>query len=77
MPLTVPEEKLPKFAEFEKQVAPKRAEIEKMTEQQFDLLAPKARAEVSRTVDAGRGQLRGELIAMAMAEGGRTHGGAP
>ena len=48
-----------------------------LLEQQFDLLAPKARAEVSRTVDAGRGQLRGELIAMAMAEGGRTHGGAP
>jgi hypothetical protein len=48
-----------------------------LLEQQFELLAPKAREEVSRTVDAGRGQLRGELIAMAMSEGGRTQGGAP
>ncbi len=48
-----------------------------LLEQQFELLAPKAREEVSRTVDAGRGKLRGDLIAMAMAEGGRTHGGAP
>jgi hypothetical protein len=48
-----------------------------LLEQQFELLAPKAREDVSRTVDANRGQLRGELIAMAMAEGGRSHGGAP
>ena len=48
-----------------------------LLEQQFELLAPKARAEVSRTVEAGRGQLRSELIAMAMTEGGRTQGGAP
>jgi hypothetical protein len=48
-----------------------------LLEQQFEVLAPKARAEVSRTVDAGRGQLRGELIAMAMSEGTRSLGGAP
>lgn len=63
-----------------KQRARERADVATtadLLEQQFELLAPKAREEVSRTVDAGRGQLRGELIAMAMAEGGRTHGGAP
>ncbi|HET6585966.1 MAG TPA: hypothetical protein VFG69_21060 [Nannocystaceae bacterium] len=48
-----------------------------LLEQQFELLAPSARAEVSRTVDAGRGELRSDLIAMAMASDGRTHGGAP
>jgi hypothetical protein len=48
-----------------------------LLEQQFELLAPKARAEVTRTVDAGRGELRGELIAMAMSAGTRTQGGAP
>jgi hypothetical protein len=46
LPLTAPEEKLPKFAEFEKQVAPKRQEIEKMTEQQFALLSEQARQRV-------------------------------
>jgi hypothetical protein len=46
LPLTVPAETLPKFAEFEKQVAPKRAEIEKMTEQQFALLSETARQRV-------------------------------
>jgi hypothetical protein len=46
LPLTTPAETLPKFAEFEKQVAPKRQEIEKMTEQQFALLSEQARARV-------------------------------
>lgn len=48
-----------------------------LLEQQFELLAPSARAEVSRTVEVGRGELRSDLIAMAMASDGRTQGGAP
>lgn len=44
-------------------------------EGQFAALAPGARATVARRVDASRGNLRGELLAMA--RGGGTQGGAP
>ena len=47
-----------------------------LLEQQFAVLAPAARAEVAKSVDDQRGRLRGELIAMARANGG-TQGGAP
>ncbi len=45
-------------------------------ENQFAMLAPSARANVARKVDASRGDMRGQLIAMAQTQGG-THGGAP
>ncbi len=49
-------------------------------EHQFAVLAPAARAEVARDVDGARSRLRGELIAMARAQGGDPsgdQGGAP
>jgi hypothetical protein len=46
-------------------------------EAQFAMLEPGARAEVARSVDAGRSSLRGELLASAIAADGRTMGGAP
>jgi hypothetical protein len=52
---------------------------------QFEILAPAARDDIAQTVDAGRGALRNDLIALAVsssrpsgAEGdGKTVGGAP
>lgn len=44
-------------------------------EGQFAVLAPGARADVARRVDTSRGNVRGELLAMARGSG--THGGAP
>ena len=46
-------------------------------ERQFGLLAPGARAELGRTVDASRTTLRGELLGPIAAESGKTIGGAP
>ena len=46
-------------------------------EAQFAMLEPGARAEVARSIDAGRSSLRGELVASAIAADGRTQGGAP
>jgi len=49
-----------------------------LLEQQFELLAPAARSEVTRTVEAERAELRGDLVALAITQGtSRTHGGAP
>lgn len=44
-------------------------------ENQFAVLAPGARADVARRVDASRGNMRGDLLAMAQGSG--TQGGAP
>jgi hypothetical protein len=46
-------------------------------EAQFAMLEPGARAEVARSIDAGRSSLRGELLASAIRADGRTMGGAP
>jgi hypothetical protein len=46
-------------------------------EAQFAMLEPGARAEVARSIDAGRSSLRGELVAEAIRADGRTQGGAP
>lgn len=46
-------------------------------EAQFAMLEPGARAEVARSIDAGRSSLRGELVASAIRADGRTQGGAP
>lgn len=46
-------------------------------EAQFAMLEPGARAKVERSVDAGRSDLRGELVASAIEADGRTMGGAP
>lgn len=57
------------------------SEMAAAVEAQFAMLEPGARAEVARSIDAGRSSLRGELVAAAIhsADGadGRTHGGAP
>jgi hypothetical protein len=45
-------------------------------ERQFELLAPAARAQLGRTVDASRTNLRGDLIGLATSAG-KTAGGAP
>lgn len=46
-------------------------------EAQFAMLEPGARAEVARSIDAGRSSLRGELLTAAIRADGRTVGGAP
>jgi hypothetical protein len=46
-------------------------------EAQFAMLEPGARAEVARSIDAGRSSLRGDLVAAAIRADGRTLGGAP
>jgi hypothetical protein len=46
-------------------------------EAQFAMLEPGARAAVQRSVDAGRSDLRGELLSAAIRADGRTPGGAP
>jgi len=53
-----------------------RKTMAEQLENQFAMLAPNARANVARKVDVSRGNMRGQLIAMARTEGG-THGGAP
>jgi hypothetical protein len=45
-------------------------------ERQFELLAPAARAQLGRTVDASRGSMRGDLLGLAT-NAGKTAGGAP
>ena len=52
-------------------------ELAATIEAQFAVLEPGARAEVARSVDAGRSSLRGELVAAAIRADGRTQGGAP
>jgi hypothetical protein len=54
-----------------------RGDMAATIEAQFAMLEPGARAEVARSVDAGRSSLRGELLASAIAADGRTMGGAP
>lgn len=46
-------------------------------EAQFAMLEPGARAAVERSVDQGRDDLRGALVAAAIRADGRTMGGAP
>ena len=46
-------------------------------EAQFAMLEPGARAKVDRSVDEGRDDLRGELVAAALRADGGTMGGAP
>lgn len=46
-------------------------------EAQFAVLEPGARAAVERSVDRGRSDLRGQLVAAAIKADGRTMGGAP
>lgn len=46
-------------------------------ERQFELLAPAARAELGRTVEASRGSMRHELLGLATGSAGKTVGGAP
>lgn len=46
-------------------------------EAQFQMLEPGARSAVRRSVDAGRDDLRGELVAEALRADGRSLGGAP
>jgi hypothetical protein len=53
-----------------------RKAMAEQLESQFAMLAPNARANVARKVDVSRGNMRGQLIAMAQSESG-THGGAP
>lgn len=45
-------------------------------EAQFELLAPPARAVIDQKVEGQRGQMRSELIAVAL-QAGKTAGGAP
>lgn len=56
-----------------------RKAMAEQLEGQFELLAPNARANVARKVDASRSNMRGQLIAMAQAKDGDggSHGGAP
>lgn len=53
------------------------SEMAAAVEAQFAMLEPGARAEVARSIDAGRSSLRGELVAAAIRADGRTQGGAP
>jgi hypothetical protein len=46
-------------------------------ERQFELLAPAARAELDRTVDASRTSMRGQLLGDVTGSSGKTLGGAP
>jgi hypothetical protein len=43
---------------------------------QFEILAPAAREDIARSVDDGRGTMRGDLLALAVGDG-KTVGGAP
>ena len=54
-----------------------KADMAATIEAQFAMLEPGARNQVRRSVEDGRTQLRGELLASALRADGRTMGGAP
>jgi hypothetical protein len=53
-----------------------RKSVAETLEQQFELLAPTARAELGRQVEASRGNMRGQLLGLATGAG-KSAGGAP